>query len=240
MSWAAVISSETRVSTRSVVVCPSTRVFCWNRAVADAPELAAVGCATVSSVMVFLLIRKRTVGSAVLAVVGEFAFVDVDSEPRTFADRQHAVLDLQRLGEQVVGHVEEVGQFGGTARCALERRGEGEAAQRTDLTVDLVSHHHLDAQSLAETEHALRVGETRAGRLDTDSAGGAVQQLPDDFSWAGRAFVGENRDGAVRDQPAPVEDVVGRAGLLSEGQIEIGQRTQGPGRFAGGPTPVGG
>src|ERR1700739_4807284 len=172
MSWAAVISSETRVSTRSVVVSAPTRVFCGNRAGADAPELAAVGCATVSSVMVLFLFSNAWL--AVLAVVGEFAFVDVDSEPRTFADRQHAVLDLQRLCEQVVGHVEEVGQFGGTARWALKRAGEGEAAQRSDLAVDLVSHHHFGAQSLAEVEHALRVGEAGARRLDTDSGGGAV------------------------------------------------------------------
>src|SRR6201998_4419760 len=172
MSWAAVISSETSVSTRSVVVCASTRVFCWNRAVADAPELAAGGCATVSSVMVLLLFSNAWL--AVLAVVGEFAFVDLNSEAGTFADPQHAVLDLQRLGEQVVGHVEEVGQFGGTARCALERGGEGEAAQRSHLAVDVVSHHHFGAQSLAEVEHALRVGEAGARRLDTDSGGGAV------------------------------------------------------------------
>jgi cell division protease FtsH len=70
--------------------------------------------------------------------------------------------------------IEEVGQFGGAAGRALECRGEGEAAQRSDLTVDLVSYHHLDAQSLAEVEHALRVGETRARGLDADSAGGAV------------------------------------------------------------------
>src|ERR1700758_1978146 len=142
MSWAAVISSETRVSTRSVVVCAPTRAFCWNRAVADAPELAAAGCATVSSVMVLLLFSNAWL--AVLAVVGEFAFVDLNSEAGTFAYPQHAVLDLQRLGEQVVGHVEEVGQFGGTAGRALECRGEGEAAQRSDLAIDLVSHHHLD------------------------------------------------------------------------------------------------
>src|ERR1700751_5363932 len=172
MSWAAVISSETRVSTRSVVVCAPSRVFCWNRAVADAPELAAVGCATVSSVMVLFLFSNAWL--AVLAVAGEFVFVDVDSETGTFADPERPVLDLQRLGEQVVGHVEEVGQFGGTARCALERGGEGEAAQRSDLAVDLVSHHHFGAQSLAEVEHALGVGEAGARRLDTDSGGGAV------------------------------------------------------------------
>src|ERR1700757_3968574 len=172
MSWAAVISSETRVSTRSVVVCAPTGAFCWNRAVADAPELAAVGCATVSSVMVLLLFSNAWL--AVLAVVGEFAFVDVDSEPRAFADRHHAVLDLQLFGEQVVGHVEEVGQLGGTAGCALERGREGEAAQRSDLAVDLVSYHHLDTESLAEVEHALRVGEAGARGLDADSGGGAV------------------------------------------------------------------
>src|ERR1700756_3759148 len=160
MSWAAVISSENRVSPRAVVVSARTRVFCWNRAVADAPELAAVGCATVSSVMVLFLFSNAWL--AVLAVVGEFVFVDVDSETGTFADPQRPVLDLQRLCEQVVGHVEEVGQLGGTAGCALECRGEGEAAQRSDLAVDLVSHHHLDTQSFAEVEHALRVGETRA------------------------------------------------------------------------------
>src|ERR1700756_4977183 len=131
MSWAAVISSETRVSTRSVVVGASPRVFCWNRAVADAPDLAAVGCATVSSVMVLLLFSNAWL--AVLAVVGEFVFVDVDSETGTFADPERPVLDLQRLGEQVVGHVEEVGQFGGTAGRALERRGEGEGGHRFHL-----------------------------------------------------------------------------------------------------------
>src|ERR1700739_3319062 len=100
MSWAAVISSETSVSTRSVGVWASPRVFCWNRAAADAPELAAVGCATVSSVMVLFLFSNAWL--AVLAVVGEFAFVDLNSEPRTFADPQHAILDLQRLCGQVV------------------------------------------------------------------------------------------------------------------------------------------
>src|ERR1700739_1513625 len=109
MSWAAVISSETRGSTRSVVVCASTRVFCWNRAVADPRDLATGGCAPVGWVMVFLLFSNAWL--AVLAVVGEFVFVDLDSETGTFADPERPVLDLQRLCEQVVGHVEGVGQF---------------------------------------------------------------------------------------------------------------------------------
>src|ERR1700739_2235776 len=128
MSWAAVISCETRVSTRSVVVCASTRVFCWDRAGARAPELAAVGCATVSSVMVLLLFSNAWL--AVLAVVGEFVFVNVGSETGTLADPERPVLDLQRLGEQVVGHVEEVGQFGGTEGAAPQGPPENAPAQR--------------------------------------------------------------------------------------------------------------
>jgi hypothetical protein len=42
----------------------------------------------------------------------------------------------------------------------------------------------------------------------------------------------------VPDQPASVEYVIGGAGLLGEGEIEISQRTQRPGRFGGGPAPV--
>jgi hypothetical protein len=40
--------------------------------------------------------------------------------------------------------------------------------------VDLVSYHHLDTESLAEVEHALRVGEAGARGLDADSGGAAV------------------------------------------------------------------
>ena len=46
----------------------------------------------------------------------EFVVVKFDAEPRRLAHLQLAVLDLQRLGEQVAGHVEKAGQLPRGAR----------------------------------------------------------------------------------------------------------------------------
>ena len=90
-----------------------------------------------------------------MPVVAELALVDVDAQARALADQNGAVLDDQRLGEQVVAHIEEVGQFTGVARGGLVGGAERRVAHRADLAVDLVSDDHLDAESFAQVVDTL-------------------------------------------------------------------------------------
>src|SRR6478752_9944487 len=73
-------------------------------------------------------------------VTGEFVGVDIDAESDAGLYPQEAVADAQRLGEQVVGHVEEVGQLARAARRELVRGAEGHGTGAADLTVDLIAH----------------------------------------------------------------------------------------------------
>src|SRR5579871_335781 len=189
-------------------------VFCWNTLVALAPVSAAVASSSVSgAVMAGSLLM-------VLAVAGEFGLVELDAEPGCFPDAKFAVVDLQRFGEQVVGHVEEVGQLPGTAGGELVGGAEGEGAQRAELAVDLVAHHDLDAESFTQAKDALGVGEPGTRGFDADSGGGAAEQFAGDLGRPGDALVGVEGDAGLADEPAAAEDVVGGAEFLGEGEAE--------------------
>jgi len=90
MLWAVEIISDTRVLTRSVLACAPFLALCWNCAVADAPDWAAVAI----SVMCYSFGLVEPNDSAVLAIVGEFVLIDVQSEPRTFADQCCTAVNL--------------------------------------------------------------------------------------------------------------------------------------------------
>src|ERR1035437_1512680 len=119
-------------------------------------------------------------GSSVLAVAGELVLVDLDAETRTLTDAEGPVDDLQRLGEEIVGHVQEVGQLSGPARGELEGRTERDAAQRTELTVDLIAHHDVHPEPFAQAQYPLRVREAGARRLDAPSGGRPAEQFAGD------------------------------------------------------------
>src|SRR4029450_2105699 len=93
--------------------------------------------------------------SAVGAVVVELVGVDLHAQARVGTHCELTVVDLERLREQVVAHVKEVGQLAGALRGQSEGRSEGDRAHRTELAVDLIAHDHLDAESLHEVVHAL-------------------------------------------------------------------------------------
>src|SRR5690348_4571738 len=83
------------------------------------------------------------------AVVRELVGVDLDPEARSRTHGQLAAADLQRLGEQVVAHVQEVRQLPRPAGAVPVRGPEGDGARGADLAVDLVAHHDLGAHPLA-------------------------------------------------------------------------------------------
>src|SRR4029450_1493380 len=93
--------------------------------------------------------------SAVGAVVVELVGVDLHAQARVGTHCELTVVDLERLREQVVAHVEEVGELAGALGGQSEGRAERDRAHRTELAVDLVAHYHLDAESLREVVHAL-------------------------------------------------------------------------------------
>src|SRR4029453_10140710 len=97
--------------------------------------------------------------SAVGAVVVELVGVDLHAQARVGTHCELTVVDLERLREQVVAHVEEVGEragaLGGPREGQSKGRAERDRAHRTELAVDLVAHYHLDAESLREVVHAL-------------------------------------------------------------------------------------
>ena len=114
--------------------------------------------------------------------------------PTPGGTRSSAVADLQRLGEQVVGHVEEVGQLAGAARGELVGGAEGDGARGADLAVDLVAHHDLEAQALGEVVDALRGGESGARGLDADRGGGPAEHLAGHVGRGRDRLVGDERD----------------------------------------------
>src|ERR687894_244951 len=200
-------SSPTRIShalrasvaiaeTRAWSTSAAPRCFCAKRSVALRPEPAAVGLGTVA-VMVVLLRRCGPVvvepRSSVLAGAGELVEVDVDADPRPGTDDELAAGDLQRFGEQVVAHVQEVGELAGPAGRAAVGGAEGHGAGGTDLAVDLVAHDDLDAEALALVQDALRGAEAGAGGLDADGGRRAAEQLAGDLTGRGGALVGDGR-----------------------------------------------
>src|ERR1700743_2638431 len=152
-------SSSSRASrlTRSGGMSVAPLLAVRNRSVAEAPVAAAVAFSSVvviASSLPWALVGSGQcwsicAGPSVGSVVRELVLVDHGAEAGGLADPQHAVPDLQRLGQQVVAHVQEVGQFPGPAGGGLERGPEGQAAQRAELAVDLVAQHHVDAEALA-------------------------------------------------------------------------------------------
>src|SRR6185437_5288232 len=172
-SWTASSTSLASMLTRSGGVSVAPDLSVRNRSVAEAPVAAAVALSS----MVFMA-RSLRWAVSVGAVAGEFVLVDLDAEARALADAQRPVADLQRLGQQVVAHVEEVRQLARAARGGRERGTEGQAAQRAELAVDLVAHHHVDPESFALGEDAVRPGEAAAGGFDADAGGRAAEQFP--------------------------------------------------------------
>src|SRR5687768_2371303 len=105
----------------------------------------------------------RWPGSAIEPVARELVGVDLDADPRPGTDRELPAADHQRFGEQVVGHVEVVGELAGAAGGVPVSGAERDRACGADLSVDLVPHDDLDAEALALVEDPLRGGETGAG-----------------------------------------------------------------------------
>src|SRR5579875_3603321 len=183
-------SSSSRASrlTRSGGMSVAALLSVRNRSVAEAPVAAAVAFSSVLVMAVSLRWVPWGCGS-VGAVVRELVLVDHGAEAGGFADPEHPVPDLQRLGQQVVAHVEEVRQLPGPAGGGLERGPEGQAAQRAELAIDLVAHHHVDAKALTLGQDAVRPGEAGAGGLDADPGGRAAQQFPGDVSRGRDTFI---------------------------------------------------
>src|SRR3954452_3664234 len=174
-SCRAVIASVAIAETRAGSAEATLRLFWANRSVAERPEPAAVGLGAVGADMEFSLRRcgwgggfpagsRRELASgggrgglfsAVPAVVRQLVRVDVDADPGSWTDGELAAGDLQRLGEQVVAHVQEVGQLARPARGAAVGGTEGDGAGGADLAVDLVAHDDLDAEALALVEDRL-------------------------------------------------------------------------------------
>src|SRR5699024_5001480 len=98
------------------------------------------------------------------------------------AYRNAAVDDLQWFGQQVIGHVQEVGQFAGTAAGGLEGGAESDGGQRADLGVDLIAHGNVHAQSGAQAQDLGGFGKARTGGLDADRVGAAGEQLARDVA----------------------------------------------------------
>ena len=158
--------------------------------------------------------------------------------PTPGGTRSSAVADLQRLGEQVVGHVEEVGQLAGAARGEFVRGAEGDGARGADLAVDLVAHHDFQPQTLGQVVDALGGGEPGARGLDADRGGGPAQHLAGDVGGRRNRLVGDERHVEPFHEPPAAEHVVGGAQLFGEEQVEVGHLLHGPQRLGRGPSAV--
>src|SRR3954463_1515707 len=212
-SCRAVIASVAIAETRAGSTAAALRCLEANCSVAERPDPAAVGFGAVGADMWFSLRRCGWVGglpagsrrelargggqggpfSAVPAVVRQLVRVDVDADPGSGTDGELAAGDLQRLGEQVVAHVQEVGQFARPARGAAVGGAEGDGAGGADLAVDLVAHDDLDAEALALVEDRLRGAEPRASRLDADHGRRAAEQFAGYLAGGRGALVGDGR-----------------------------------------------
>src|SRR3712207_434683 len=134
-SCRAVMASVAMADTRAWSTDAVLRCFWAKRSVALRPEPAAVGLISVDAVTVVLLgwWGADEAGSAVLAVALELVGVDLDAESRSRTDGELAAGDLQRLGEQVVAHVQEVGELAGAARRAAVGGTEGDEIGRAHV-----------------------------------------------------------------------------------------------------------
>src|SRR3954449_7764125 len=142
------MASVAIADTRAWSTGPVARSLAANAAVALRPDPAALGLCSVV-VMMCLLTRRCGSERSVGAVVRELVGVDLDPEARSRTHGQFPAADLQRLGEQVVAHVQEVRQLAGAPGAVPVRGAEGDGARGADLAVDLVAHHDLGAHSLA-------------------------------------------------------------------------------------------
>src|SRR5688572_2080590 len=117
--------------TRAWSTVPPARSFCAKRSVAERPDPAADGLISVDAVMAFSCVGADgscavRPGSAVPAVARELVRVDLDTDPRPQTDDELSAGDLQRLGEQVVAHIEEVRELAGPPRRAAVGGTEGD------------------------------------------------------------------------------------------------------------------
>src|SRR5690606_17462349 len=175
----------------------------------------------------------------VLAVTRQLGFVDRRAHAGHGAYRDAAVDDLQWFGQQVIGHVQEVGQFAGTAAGGLEGGTEGDGGQRADLGVDLVAHGDVHAQPGAEAQGLVGFGEARAGGLDADRVGATGEQLARDIAGGRYRFVGDDRDRGALDQAAAAHRFLGIARLFEHGQAQTLGLAQYFHGLVGGPAAVG-
>src|SRR3712207_2117683 len=229
-SCRAVMASVAIAETRAWSTSAVERCFWAKRSVALRPEPAAVGLSSVGVVTgpPRVVGRDGTCGAgSVLAVARELVGVDLDADPGPRTDGELAAGDLQRLGEQVVAHVQEVGELTGPSRRGPVGGAEGDGAGGADLAVDLVAHDDLGAEALALVQDRLRGAEPGAGRLDADGGRRAVEQLAGDLAGRRRALVGDGGHRRLRGEPAAPEDVVGGAELLGQRQVQVGHRAQG-------------
>ena len=88
---------------------------------------------------------------AVLPVFFQLVGVDVGPDSWHLTDADGARHDLQRLGQQVVRHVQVVGEL--PARREWPRMPpESDRGEAADLGVDLVAHRDVHAEALAQAE----------------------------------------------------------------------------------------
>src|SRR6478735_613009 len=132
--------------------------------------------------------------AGVEAVVPQLVVVDLHAQARAGPDEELAVIDTQGLGEQVVAHVEEVGELARVEGGAPVRGAEGDGTDRAELAVDLVAHHDLEPEPLAQMEHPLRGREAGACRLDRDRGRRPAKHLAGDLGGGRRRLVRDERD----------------------------------------------
>src|SRR6478735_8727307 len=113
--------------------------------------------------------------AGVEAVVPQLVVVDLHAQARAGPDEELAVIDTQGLGAPVRG-------------------AEGDGTDRAELAVDLVAHHDLEPEPLAQMEHPLRGREAGACRLDRDRGRRPAKHLAGDLGGGRRRLVRDERD----------------------------------------------
>src|SRR6476620_5420475 len=76
-------------------------------------------------------------------VLGQLLGVNVDSDAGYLACRKPAVHDFQGVGQEVIAHVQKIGELPRPPGGGLEGRTERDGAQGSELAIDLVAHYHL-------------------------------------------------------------------------------------------------
>lgn len=69
----------------------------------------------------------------VLTISFQFEGINLDAQARGVANDERAVRDHEGVGQQVIGHVEKIGQLTWSQSCRLEGRSEDGGAHRADL-----------------------------------------------------------------------------------------------------------